>query len=66
MILAVSVGTIYRIVSNIAILASYLSYRYRDNSPPNKTIIRTTLSQSYCPQQFALIAVDDRQLAVIE
>jgi len=35
-----SVGTIYRIVSNITILASY---RYRDNSPPNKTILRTTL-----------------------
>ena len=36
----ISIGTIYRIVSNIVILASY---RYRDNSPPNKMILRTTL-----------------------
>jgi len=35
-----SVGLVYRIVSNISILASY---RYRDNSPPNKMILLSTL-----------------------
>jgi len=39
----ISVGTIYRIISNIAILAPYCIASYRDNSPPNKTILRTTL-----------------------